>query len=231
LARLNCLGCDLRLMPNNWVERFVAARLAEHDERVRLRRATKTARAAKRDVVKVARERGAEERARLRKLRNKHCGPGTGGTPVPAQGPRQGRTLPQPRRHEHRPKDAGGARLSLRTANFREQGVDAEALFVLVDRLRQKLGHAPGECWIVAIAVHLFRLEIDVLGDRWQPGPKPREVRRELCRSCKHDAMASRTICANPSRTLVDYRPQLNSDNWGASNDQVACRFVGEGRV
>jgi hypothetical protein len=64
----------LGMKSDNWVERFVAARLAEHDERVRLRRATKAARAAKRDIVKIARERAAEERARLRKLRNKPCG-------------------------------------------------------------------------------------------------------------------------------------------------------------
>ena len=59
---------------DNWMERFVAARLAEHDERVRLRRAAKAARAAKRDAVKLARERATEERARVRELRDKPCG-------------------------------------------------------------------------------------------------------------------------------------------------------------
>ena len=55
---------------DDWVERLVTARLAEHDERVRLRRAGKAARGAKRDAVKLARQRAAEERARLRELRN-----------------------------------------------------------------------------------------------------------------------------------------------------------------
>ena len=64
----------LGMKSDNWVERFVAARLAEHDERVRLRRAGKAARGAKRDAVMVARERATEERARLRELRNKPCG-------------------------------------------------------------------------------------------------------------------------------------------------------------
>ena len=64
----------LRMKPNNWVERFIAARLAEHDDRVRLRGAGKAARGAKRDAVKLARQRAAEERARLRELRNRPCG-------------------------------------------------------------------------------------------------------------------------------------------------------------
>jgi hypothetical protein len=62
------------MKPDNWVERFVAARLAEHDERVRLRRAGKAARGAKRDAVKLARKCAAEERARLREPRNRLCG-------------------------------------------------------------------------------------------------------------------------------------------------------------
>ena len=64
----------LGMKSDNWVERFVAARLAEHDERVRLRRAGKAARSAKWHAVSVARERATEERARLRELRNKPCG-------------------------------------------------------------------------------------------------------------------------------------------------------------
>jgi hypothetical protein len=64
----------LGMKSDNWVERFVAARLAEHDERVRLRRAAKAARAARRDAVKLTRQHAAEERARLRELQNKPCG-------------------------------------------------------------------------------------------------------------------------------------------------------------
>ena len=53
---------------------MVAARLAEHDERVRVRRAGKAARGARWHAVVLARERATEERARLRELRNKPCG-------------------------------------------------------------------------------------------------------------------------------------------------------------
>ena len=58
----------------DWIERMITARLAEHDERVRVRRAGKVARGAKWHAVMVARERATEERARLRELRNKPCG-------------------------------------------------------------------------------------------------------------------------------------------------------------
>ena len=58
----------------DWIERMVAARLAEHDERVRLRRAGKAATGARWHAVVLARERATEERARLRELRNKPCG-------------------------------------------------------------------------------------------------------------------------------------------------------------
>jgi hypothetical protein len=64
----------LGMKSDTWVERFVAARLAEHDERIRLRRASKAARGAKRDTVKLTRQRATEERARLRELRKKACG-------------------------------------------------------------------------------------------------------------------------------------------------------------
>ena len=64
----------LGMKSDNWVERFVAARLAEHAERVRLRRANKAAKGAKRVTVKLASQRATEERARLRELRNKPCG-------------------------------------------------------------------------------------------------------------------------------------------------------------
>jgi hypothetical protein len=40
------------MMPDNWVERFVAGRLAEHDEHFRLRRAGNAARGAKQDAGK-----------------------------------------------------------------------------------------------------------------------------------------------------------------------------------
>jgi hypothetical protein len=59
---------------NDWIERLIAARLAEHDERVRMRRASKAARGAHWQAIKVARGRASEERARLRELRNKPCG-------------------------------------------------------------------------------------------------------------------------------------------------------------
>src|SRR5262245_21189899 len=59
---------------NDWIERLVAARLAEHDERARMRRASKAVRGAQWQAVKAARERASEERARLRELRNKLCG-------------------------------------------------------------------------------------------------------------------------------------------------------------
>jgi len=53
---------------------LLSVRLAEHDERVRLRRAGKAARGTKRYAVKLARKCAAEERARLRELRNRLCG-------------------------------------------------------------------------------------------------------------------------------------------------------------
>jgi len=56
------------------IEQMIAARLAEHDERVRVRRAGKAARGANWQAVVLARERTSEERARLRELRNKPCG-------------------------------------------------------------------------------------------------------------------------------------------------------------
>ena len=62
------------MMSKDWVERMVAARLAEHDERVRFRRAGKAATGARWQAVVLARERATEERARLRELRNKPCG-------------------------------------------------------------------------------------------------------------------------------------------------------------
>jgi hypothetical protein len=59
---------------DNREERDVAARLAELDERVRLRRAAKAARDVKRDTVKLTSQRATGERARLRELRNEPCG-------------------------------------------------------------------------------------------------------------------------------------------------------------
>ena len=59
---------------DNWIESFVAARLAEQDERARLHRVGKATRSAKWHAVIVARERATVERARLRELRNKPCG-------------------------------------------------------------------------------------------------------------------------------------------------------------
>jgi hypothetical protein len=56
---------------NDWIERLIAA---EHDERARMRRASKAARGAQWQAIKVARGRASEERARLRELRNKPCG-------------------------------------------------------------------------------------------------------------------------------------------------------------
>src|SRR5262245_40275762 len=58
----------------DWIERYVAARLAEHDERARMRRAGKAARGARWQEIKAARERVSEKRARLRELKNKTCG-------------------------------------------------------------------------------------------------------------------------------------------------------------
>ena len=57
-----------------WLDRYLAARLAEHDERVRLRQAAK---AAGQDAIARKRQQEeleAEERARLRQLRNQPCG-------------------------------------------------------------------------------------------------------------------------------------------------------------
>jgi len=58
----------------NCVEHVVAARLAEHDERARMRRASKATRGAQWQAIKASRGRASEERARLRGLRNKPCG-------------------------------------------------------------------------------------------------------------------------------------------------------------
>jgi hypothetical protein len=64
----------LGMTSKEWIERMVTARLAEHDERVRVRGAGKLVRSAKWHAVMVARERASEEWARLRELRNKPCG-------------------------------------------------------------------------------------------------------------------------------------------------------------
>jgi hypothetical protein len=59
---------------DDWIDRIVAARLAEHDARARHRRAGKAARDAKWQAVMLAWRHASEERARLRGLRNKPCG-------------------------------------------------------------------------------------------------------------------------------------------------------------
>jgi hypothetical protein len=63
----------LRMKPNNWVERFVAARLAEHDERARLRRVSRasTLQEAK---SKVEKYRNFSERTWARTATAKHGG-------------------------------------------------------------------------------------------------------------------------------------------------------------
>ena len=88
----------------DWIERMVTARLAEHDERVRVRRAGKAASSAKWHAVVLARERATEERAQTPRASEQAlwC-PDEGRAAMQAQGPRQGRALPEPWRHEHRP--------------------------------------------------------------------------------------------------------------------------------
>jgi hypothetical protein len=61
-------------MTDERIERIVDARLAEYDERARLRRVGRATRSAKWHSVIVARERATEKRARLRELRSKPCG-------------------------------------------------------------------------------------------------------------------------------------------------------------
>jgi hypothetical protein len=74
---------------------MIAARLAEHDERVRVRRADKAARGANWHAVVLARERASEERASLRELRNKPCGARTrAGHPCRRKGLGRGERCP-----------------------------------------------------------------------------------------------------------------------------------------
>jgi hypothetical protein len=87
----------------DWIEHMITARLAEHDERERARRAGNAATARRWHVVVLARERAAEERARLRKTRNKPLWrKNEGRAAMPAQRARQGRALSKPWRLEHR---------------------------------------------------------------------------------------------------------------------------------
>jgi hypothetical protein len=85
----------LGMMSKDRIEQMIAARLAEHDDRVRVRRAGKLVRSAKWHAVMVARERASEERARLRELRNKPCGARTrAGHPCRRQGLGKGGRCP-----------------------------------------------------------------------------------------------------------------------------------------
>ena len=75
------------LMAEDWMERFVAARTAEHEARLRRRQAEQAARDERHQAEALQRQLNLEEGARLREQREQPCGARTrAGPPCPRRG-------------------------------------------------------------------------------------------------------------------------------------------------
>ena len=61
-------------MVDDWIERFVAARIAEHEARLQRRQAERAAMEGRRQGEALWRQQDLEERARLREQRKQPCG-------------------------------------------------------------------------------------------------------------------------------------------------------------